>query len=209
MPYRPLAFLIAGLAATAAIACGSGSSSSPSATLLQCSLDLSAEPPLTIISGGFEVDYLADRFSLATGDFNADGFTDVLIGAPLADGPEDERLNSGEAYIVFGGDSLLPTIDTDEYGGFVVYGGGQQENLGLSVAAGDVNGDGIDDALIGARFASPDGRQNAGETYVVFGRAGLSGTVDVAAGETDVVIRGVDAGDFIAKAINFVGRFGA
>jgi hypothetical protein len=41
--------------------------------------------------------------------------------------------------------------------------------------AGDVDGDGIDDLLIGAMYASPNGRDKAGESYVVFGRAALSG----------------------------------
>jgi hypothetical protein len=38
-------------------------------------------------------------------------------------------------------------------------------------AAGDVNGDGIDDLIVGALFASPGGQSGAGESYVVFGRS--------------------------------------
>jgi hypothetical protein len=36
--------------------------------------------------------------------------------------------------------------------------------------AGDLNGDGIDDLIIGARYADPRGRSSGGESYVVFGR---------------------------------------
>ena len=198
MPDRGLGVLLA-LAAVAVVACGGDDSSSTitdASGPRECNIDLAIHEPITTITGGFEVDHLADRFSLAAADFNGDGFEDALIGAPLADGPNDERLNAGEAYIVFGSESPPSFLDADAYEGFTIYGGGEQENLGFSVAAGDVNGDGVADVLVGARFADPDGRENAGETYVVYGRAGLSGTVDVAKGEADVVIAGVDPGDF-------------
>ncbi|MEX2390953.1 MAG: FG-GAP repeat protein [Dehalococcoidia bacterium] len=198
-----VAFLVL---AAIAVACGSADGGgTPSATvsipgrspaLPDCSLDLASQQPLTVVYGGFEVDYLGDRFSLASGDFNDDGFDDALIGAPLADGPGDSRLNSGEAYILFGAETLPRSVDADVYDDFVVYGKAPQDNLGLSVAAGDVNGDGIDDVLVGARFASPAGRGNAGETYVIFGSAGLSASVDTAAGDADVTISGIDPGDF-------------
>jgi len=56
--------------------------------------------------------------------------------------------------------------------GFVLTGIGRNDLSGTSVSgAGDVNGDGIDDVIIGARSAHAGGVALAGESYVVFGKA--------------------------------------
>jgi hypothetical protein len=56
--------------------------------------------------------------------------------------------------------------------GFVLNGIDSGDRSGQSVScAGDVNGDGVDDLIIGAREANPNGSIDSGESYVVFGRA--------------------------------------
>ena len=80
--------------------CGSGKAPAvPAGTLVlgpqeTCDRDLAKSPPDVTVYGADAGDYLADRFSLATGDFNGDGFGDILVGAPLADGPANGRKNS-------------------------------------------------------------------------------------------------------------------
>ena len=55
--------------------------------------------------------------------------------------------------------------------GFVLTGINRRDRSGYSVsAAGDVNGDGIGDVIVGADGADP-GREDEGESYVVFGRS--------------------------------------
>jgi hypothetical protein len=113
----------------------------------------------------------------AAGDVNGDGIGDLLIGAPS--GESHQRLGAGEVYVVFGRTGRFPPtfeLSTLAAGngtnGFVLNGAEEADGAGGSLsAAGDVNGDGVDDILIGAEDADPDdGRIYAGESYVVFGR---------------------------------------
>ena len=68
--------------------------------------------------------------------------------------------------------SLFPAAGGDGSRGFVLTGVDAFDESGYSVdAAGDVNGDGIADIIIGAWIASDPNRNSVGETYVVFGRA--------------------------------------
>jgi hypothetical protein len=145
----------------------------------------------------------------AVGDVNADGVDDLIIGAPNAD--PDARSEAGESYVVFGGVGLgaggsLELSALNGGNGFVVNGVAEKDFSGRSVApAGDVDGDGLDDLIIGARSANPPGRLRAGESYVVFGGAcvGAGGAVELAAlrpegggdGTDGVVFLGIDAGD--------------
>jgi hypothetical protein len=105
------------------------------------------------------------------GDVNGDGIDDLIIGAFTAD-PNGSA--SGRTYVVFGSDSGLPNpfdlSSLDGLNGFTLDGEAADNASGFSVAAaGDVNGDGIDDLIIGAFGASPNGSAS-GSSYVVFGR---------------------------------------
>ena len=127
-------------------------------------------------SNGFRINGIApgDRTGTSVsraGDVNGDGIDDIIIGARGADPSGDA---AGEAYIVFGDDdgfdSDFDLTSLNGTNGFILTGGAEGDNAGVSVSqAGDVNGDGIDDLLVGAFIADPNGNENAGETYVVFG----------------------------------------
>ena len=103
----------------------------------------------------------------SAGDVNGDGFADVIVGAPNAD---PHGLDSGASYVVFGNASgLASNIDLsslDGTTGFKLSGGVASDNSGFSVAsAGDVNGDGLADLIVGAPHADPHG-VNSGAAYV-------------------------------------------
>ena len=98
------------------------------------------------------------------GDVNGDGIDDLIIG-----GYGDNY--AGESYVVFGSNGgfsqSLNLSSLDGTNGFPIIGGR------VVSGAGDVNGDGIDDLIIGATGGDPGGNFEAGESYVVFGRAAV------------------------------------
>jgi Ca2+-binding RTX toxin-like protein len=134
------------------------------------------------VIAGADVEDLAGISISRAGDVNADGFDDMIIGANKAD-PHGN--NSGAAYVVFGkasGFGALDLSNLDGTNGFKILGGGTEAWAGRSVAAaGDVNGDGIDDILVGAPYAYGGG-STRGKAYVIFGQ---SSTVNFVGGAGD------------------------
>ena len=127
-------------------------------------------------SNGFRLDGIDEEdwsgFSVSSaGDVNGDGFDDLIIGAPWAD--PDDKNGAGETYVVFGHSGGFPPSFAlsmlDGSNGFRLDGIDEGDWSGWSVSsAGDVNGDGFDDLIIGAHGAN----EHAGETYVVFSHSG-------------------------------------
>jgi hypothetical protein len=111
----------------------------------------------------------------SAGDVNGDGIGDLIIGAVGADAGGD---GAGMAYVIFGqtgaSRGLLDLSSLAASEGFVIQGDAPFDGAGVRVSsAGDVNGDGIDDLIIGAT-GNDAGGANAGAAYVIYGRPGAT-----------------------------------
>ena len=156
----------------------------PTASFAVPGNDLLAPGP--VFTGAAEGDALA---AIATGDFNADGSTDLALGAAFSDGPAGE--DAGAVYIFFGplplGRNEISVEDAA-----VTLTGAAGSQTGRSLAAGDLTGDGIDDLAIGAPAAGP------GSVYLLAGATGLAADDDVSLGASELLASGAADGDFFA-----------
>jgi hypothetical protein len=157
--------------------------------------------------------------AIAVGDFNHDGFQDVLVGAPDADftpaAPGTLRTAAGAAYIIFGKTTFAANTIIDanlaaaNQPDIRIFGANTDDAAGFAVAAGDVNGDGNDDIIIGAPgFDASTGspavqHPNAGAVYIIFGGTTLTGrTIDLAtANPVNVLITGENTNDQFGSAL--------
>ncbi len=134
--------------------------------------DITATNGLTIIRDRNEYRDESGYSAAGAGDFNGDGYDDVIIGAPYAD-PEGGT-NAGRSYLIYGTASRasgrLGLASLNNLNGFVINGEATENESGYAVSgAGDVNGDGTADLIIGAPYADPPNRNNAGKAYVIYG----------------------------------------
>ncbi|PUE22711.1 hypothetical protein B9Z39_16930, partial [Limnohabitans sp. JirII-29] len=143
------------------------------------------------------------------GDVNGDGLADLLVGASFSS--TSAGSTAGRSYVVFG-TSATHAINLSALaacsGGFVIDGACAGDQSGRSdSSAGDVNGDGLADLLIGAPQGDPSTGLDAGRSYVAWGTTGTSviQLSAVAAGSGGFVIDGACAGDKSGGSVSGAG----
>ena len=166
------------------------------------------------LDGEAKFDFSGNLVSTA-GDINGDGFDDLIVGAG---GVDSNGSNSGSSYVVFGQASnfsaTMNLSNLNGNNGFRLDGEAASDLSGRSVStAGDVNGDGFDDLIVGAYGASPNGNNNSGSTYVIFGRSDFGSALPEIVGTSgDDILKGTTAAEhFQAGDGNdkLIGRGGA
>ena len=190
-----------------------GSSAGESYVVFGQSSGFSSSLNLSALDGsnGFSISGRSAVSVSGAGDINGDGIDDVIIGAPFAD--PNGNSNAGESYVVFGSNSgFSSSLDLnalDGTNGFVINGIDANDFSGNSVSgAGDVNGDGLDDLIIGATFADSNGNYFAGESYVVFGsNSGFSSSLDLSTldGANGLTFSGANSNDFSGASVSGAG----
>lgn len=145
-------------------------------------------------------------YSAAIGsDINGDGFADVIVGAPYAD---DTAMDNGRVYIYYGDPPSSMNITPD----IIIRGSDSNGHLGFAVSpAGDVNGDGFDDIIIGAPDKYQSGRPYAGAAYIFYGgplignKPGYPKNLSV--DDADVILMGENSQDKFGSAVSWGGDF--
>jgi hypothetical protein len=144
----------------------------------------------------------------SAGDINGDGFDDILIyqdyGSASANATTD-------AIVIFGGNTITSPLVTSALNGsngFIIPGWGASRT-GNFMGHADINGDGLDDLLIGARNADTNGT-DAGKAFVIYGQtSGFSSAFDLNTlnGTNGFSINGLNAGEELGASISGVGDF--
>ncbi|RLC52151.1 MAG: hypothetical protein DRZ79_01630, partial [Candidatus Cloacimonadota bacterium] len=146
--------------------------------------------------------------AITVGNFNNDQYDDIIVSAPYADC--DNRESAGKVYVIFGKNNFSYIYDLLNAENYDVVICGEQANdfLGLSLEAGNLNGDIFDDIIIGTPKAD-EIIANCGKTYVIFGGYDFNGEYDLSVPDTaDLTIIGESMNDNAGQSI-IMGNFNA
>ena len=147
------------------------------------------------------------------GDVNGDGIEDIVLSTP--DTYINDLKRVGQSYVIFGKQNIASNGNfdlnqLDGSNGFIIEGLDAYDRLGWSISsAGDVNGDGIEDIVIGVPSAEHLGKTFAGESYIIFGNAeiGSSGSLQLSEldGNNGFVLKGIDLTQSSENSVGFFG----
>lgn len=154
-------------------------------------IDLSsADAKLTGEYSGDHAGYLVGK----AGDINADGYSDLLIGAYNSDAGGTD---SGAAYVVLGPVSGTNSLSTATA---KLTGEAASDYAGYSVSGADINNDSYSDILVGAYYNNNAG-SDAGAVYLVNGP--ITGTISLSS--ADAIFEGEASGDLAGRFASFAG----
>ncbi|UCH88292.1 MAG: Ig-like domain-containing protein [Thermoplasmata archaeon] len=122
------------------------------------------------------------------GDVNGDGIVDIIIGAPEADGKNNDLISSGEVYVIYGR-KIFPDIIqlnksiTGDHQNITIYGNDSYDRFGLEILSADLIGNNpafIDIAVSATEADGPDNnRSNAGEVVIISGSSSLPSEISI------------------------------
>jgi len=152
---------------------------------------------------------MTDRFgkAMAKGDFDGDGAIDVAISSYLGDGPDAaSKFASGEVYLFYGGAGRIvgKNLDVETVRDIILYGKDNDDQMGYSLAMGDMDGDGKDELVIGSMAGDGpnNGFNNMGEVDIIWGttQGTIQNDVDLATYD-HLIIYGVYPNDWFGYTV--------
>jgi hypothetical protein len=180
-------------------------------SVIDCNMETDAVHPDIVLYGADETDKLG--FALATPDLDGDGIEDLLATAYGGDGQGNSGVSGGDVYGFWGRAEWAQTYDlaSDEFD-FAIEGPSDPAHAGYRMTAGDLDGDGAEDLVIGSivtmdRSVLPDDRNGPGEYRILFGKPRWEWPrwTDLVP-ETDVILIGAHTADMISGSGRY--RFG-
>ena len=148
-----------------------GSSSAFSVSQMSLSTNMASTIGFCVNGGSYND--LSGSAAKSVGDINGDGIGDFIVGVP-GYSPSGSSNDPGAAYVIFGVQgttrtevNLVSTFTSGYSLGFTIKGSGTNEKFGSKAisGAGDFNGDGIDDIIVGSSLA----QSGAGIVYIIYG----------------------------------------
>ena len=166
-------------------------------------VDLAAHPRW---SGLEDADHLGARGGISSGDFDGDGFSDLVVGAPGADVTfGDDR--TGAVYVIGGRSGLFPVTNTLQDAGATIHGERIDNDVAFGAAVagvGDMDGDGFDDLLVGApAHDAAEGVFEVGAVFLFRGSAASFGVTDAAS--ADIVVEGTESWSWLGQQVAATG----
>ena len=144
-----------------------------------------AEDPARSWTGDHTYDYFG--YSIVGCDLNGDGLTDLAVGAPVDEDRSVQEISysQGSVFVYLNSATGLPDLPSQKLYGKIPDGQGgwtyaNEVRMGSELAAGDVNGDGLCDLVVGAYEFEPPGEDgNDGAVFVFLGTAAGGSAVGV------------------------------
>jgi hypothetical protein len=165
--------------------------------------DLNKTSPNITIFGADSYDEIGH--SITCGDINGDDIDDIIFSSIYADGPTNTRNTCGETYVIFGNESIPSKLNLSVSVNMTIYGRDSMDQMGESIATGDLNSDGYDDIVIGAHWADGFNNQltNSGESYIIFGNSSdnLNDTIDLSKTKPNITVYGIDYWDYSGRTV--------
>ncbi|MEC7986599.1 MAG: integrin alpha, partial [Myxococcota bacterium] len=141
---------------------------------------------------------LAGSHVATAGDIDDDGYDDILIGAEYSDTGGNR---SGQVYLFLGSGLSATTYNLSE-ADTSFYGENAEDQMADAQTAGDVDGDGLDDIIIGSMY-NDDGGSDAGKAYLVYGSSITQTSLPISL--SDLAFVGESQEDYAASAIKGCG----